>query len=58
MEKSMENAMETVVIGGLYRDPSIQIVPTLGPKSVNITSTWLFWSLGLNLSLIFTCRCP
>ena len=32
MEKNMENEMETGVIKGLYRDPSIQIIPALGPK--------------------------
>ena len=31
MEKNMENEMEPRVIRGLFRDPSIQIIPTIGP---------------------------
>ena len=31
----MENEVETGVIKGLYRNPSIQILPTLGPKVCN-----------------------
>ena len=40
----MENDMQTVVIKGLHRDPSIQGIPTLGLKSVNITYIGLFGS--------------
>ena len=48
MEKNMENEMETVVLkGGLYRDPRMQIIPSLGPKTVNITYLGLFGSLGI-----------
>ena len=32
MEKKTQNEMETGVIKGLYGDPSIQLIPTLGPK--------------------------
>ena len=32
MENKMENQMETAVIKGLYRDPSMQVIPTLGFK--------------------------
>ena len=31
MEKNTENETETGVIMGLYRDPGIQIIPTLLP---------------------------
>ena len=32
MEKKMENEMESGVIRGLFRDPSVEIIQTLGPK--------------------------
>ena len=32
MEKNMENQMEARVIKGFCGDPSMQIIPTLGPK--------------------------
>ena len=32
MEKNMENQMEARVMKGLCRDPSMQIIPALGPK--------------------------
>ena len=32
MEKNMEHEMATGVFWGLYGDPRIQIIPTLGPK--------------------------
>ena len=32
MEKKMDHEMESGVIKWLFRDPSIQIIPTLGPK--------------------------
>ena len=34
MAKNMEKKMETGVIDGLYRDPSVQIIPTLALQSV------------------------
>ena len=43
MEKKMENEMETGVIKGLYRDPSIQIMPTLGPKVCKYYLHWAIW---------------
>ena len=38
------------VLGLGFRDPSIQIIPTLGLKSGNITDVGLFGSLGFGLS--------
>ena len=32
MDNNMENEMNTVVIRALYRGPSIQMIPTLGPE--------------------------
>ena len=46
MEKNTENQTETGVIRGLYRDPGIQIIPTLGPEIYNPTYMGLFGSLG------------
>ena len=43
MEKKMENEMETGVIKGLDRDPSIQIIPTLGPKVCKYYLHWPIW---------------
>ena len=43
MEKKMENEMETGVIKGLYRDPSIQIIPTLGAKVYKYYLHWAIW---------------
>ena len=37
--------METVVIWGLYKDPSIQIIPTLGPKAYKYYLPWATWIL-------------
>ena len=45
MEKKMENEMESWVIKGLFRDPSIQIVPTLGPE---VCKFYLHWAISLN----------
>ena len=39
----MENKMEASVERGLYRDPGIQIIPTLGPKTVNINYISAIW---------------
>ena len=44
MEKKMENEMETVVIKGLYKDQSIQIIPTLGPK---VCKSYPHWAIGI-----------
>ena len=45
MDKKMENKMETGVINrALYRDPSIQIVPTLGPKVLRYCLHWGIWT--------------
>ena len=41
MEKRMENSMETGVISGYIGDPSIQIIPTLGPK---VCRCYLHWA--------------
>ena len=49
MEKKMENEMETGVIKGLYRDPSIEIIPTLGPKVCKYYLHWAVWSLRATL---------
>ena len=49
MEKKMENEMETGIIQGLYRDPSIQIIPTLGPKVYKYYPHWAVWSLRVTL---------
>ena len=43
MEEKMENEMEAGVIGRLYRDPSIQIIPTLGPKVCKYYLHWAIW---------------
>ena len=43
MEKKMENEMEAGVIKELYRDPSIQIIPTLGPKVCKYYLHWANW---------------
>ena len=43
MEKKMENEMESGVLKGLFRDPSIQIVPTLGPKVCRYYLHWAIW---------------
>ena len=43
MEKKMENEMETGVIKGLYRDPSIQIIFTLGPEVCKYRLYWAIW---------------
>ena len=43
MEKNMENEMESGVIRGLYRDPSIQIIPILGPKVCRSYLHWAIW---------------
>ena len=40
MEKEMENEVETVVLWGLYKDPCIQIIHTLGPK---VRTFYLHW---------------
>ena len=39
----MENEMESGVIKGLHRDPSIQIIPTLGPKVCKYYLHWAIW---------------
>ena len=41
MEKKMENERETGGIKGLYRDPSLQIIPTLGPE---VCIYYLHWA--------------
>ena len=43
MDKNMENEMETVVTKGLYRDPRIQIMPTLDPKVYKDYLHWAIW---------------
>ena len=46
MENQMEKKkqeMEIVVIKGLYRDPSIQTIPTLGPKVCKYYLHWAIW---------------
>ena len=43
MEKNMEHEMETGVIWGLFRDPSIQIIPTCGPKVCKYYLHWAIW---------------
>ena len=43
MEKKMENEMEAGVIWRLYRDRSIQIIPTLGPKVCKYDLHWAIW---------------
>ena len=40
MEQEMENEMETGDIKGLYRDLSIQIILTLGPKACTYYLHW------------------
>ena len=44
MQKKMKNEMETGVIKGPHRDPSIQNMPTLGPK---VCSSCLDWAIRL-----------
>ena len=44
MQKDMEHDMETVV---LKRDPSIQILPILGPKVCWYYPHWAIWILGV-----------
>ena len=43
MEKRRENEMNIGVIEGLYKDPSIQIIPTLGPKGCDYYLHWATW---------------
>ena len=43
MEEKMENQMESGVIKGVYRDPSIQMIPTLGPKVCTHYQNWAIW---------------
>ena len=43
MEKKMENEMESGVMKRLFRDPSIQIIPTLGPKVCKYYLHWAIW---------------
>ena len=43
MAKKMENEIETGVIQGLYKDPSIQIMPTLGAKVCKCYLHWAIW---------------
>ena len=43
MEKEIEHEIETVIMKGLYRDPSIQIVPTSGPKVCKCYLRWAIW---------------
>ena len=52
MEKKMDNEMEIGVIKMLYRDPSIEIIPPLGPKVCNSTYIGLFGSLGPSMNLL------
>ena len=40
----MENQMETGVMWGLYWDPSIPIIPTLGPKICKYYLHWAIWT--------------
>ena len=46
MEKNMDNEMETGAIKGLYRDPSIQVILTLGAKVCKYFLHGLSGSLG------------
>ena len=46
----MERQMENVETG--YKDPSIQILPTLGPKVCKYYLHWAIWSPRLLLYLI------
>ena len=46
MEKKMENDMESEVIKGLSRDPSIQKIPTLGPKVCKYDLHWAIRIFG------------
>ena len=39
----MEKKMETVVIKGLYRDPILQVIPTLGPDGCKYYPHWAIW---------------
>ena len=41
--------METGVMWGLCRDPSIQLIPTLGPK---VSSYYLHWAIWIFRVLI------
>ena len=49
MEKKMENEMETGGIKGLYRDPILQIIPTLGPRVCKYYLHWAIWIPGERL---------
>ena len=42
MDKKM-NMKWKLGLWGLYRDPSIQIIPTLGPKVCKYYLHWAFW---------------
>ena len=44
MERQMKNEMETG-----YKDPSIQILPTLGPKVCKYYPHWAIWSPRLSI---------
>ena len=43
MEKKIDDSMEAGVIRGLFRDPSIQIVPTLVRKERKCYLHWAIW---------------
>ena len=43
MEKNMENEMETGVLWGLYREPSMQRMPTLAPEVCKYDQHWAIW---------------
>ena len=54
MEKKMENEMETGAAKGLYKDPSIQTIPTLAPKVCKYYLHWAVWIISVNLPDIRT----
>ena len=56
--KENGNEMETRVIQGLYRDPSMQIIPTLGTKSANITYIELFPTANVFIGYSASCVLP
>ena len=39
----MDETVETGVIEGLDKDPSIQMIPTLGPTACTYNLLWAVW---------------
>ena len=49
MENQTENEMETGVMYGVYKDPRLLLIPTLGPKVYEDYLHWAIWILRLRI---------